>query len=267
MRNCVLSVVICQFLFTTSYVMAADETPQSAPEAPTLETTTPAPEATTPVPETTTSVPATVEELRSTPGTEVTVVPPVVVPTATPVAAQVVPPVAEQASPKPVDEAEQKPRHRWVGLQLDLGVPDGAAAGIVVRPYIDWLRVVLSATHNGASSGIRGAVTVDPINFGIAPTLTLGVGHAFKGNVPSFVPSAADIPAFDYTYVNLHPGLEFGSRNSWRFFFQGGPTWMHVNTYDFQKVLGSNEPSLRVADPSANIRFNPTIKLGLTTYF
>jgi hypothetical protein len=254
MRNCVLSVIICQFLFTTSYVIAADETPQSAPESttPTLETTIPEPEATTPEPETTTSVPATTEELRATPGTEVTVVPPVV------------PPVAEQASSKPV---EQKPRHRWVGLQLDVGVPDGAAAGIVVRPYIDWLRVVLSATHNGASSGIRGSVTVDPINFGIAPTLTLGVGHAFKGNVPSFVPSSADIPAFDYTYVNLHPGLEFGSRDSWRFFLQGGPTWMHVNTYDFQKVLGSNEPSLRVADPSANIRFNPTIKLGLTTYF
>jgi len=265
MRNCIFSTVIYSLLFATTIAMA--EEPETVPQS------VPQPAPTEPV-----EVSDTVETPAPTVEPE-TVVTPLPVAEAAPIAVQ--PVAALDFQPRatvnslPADTTiaptseptEYKPRHRWVGLQLDLGVPDGATAGVVVRPYVEWVRVNLSATYNGVAPGIRGAVTLDPINFGIAPTLTLGVGHAFKGNVPSFVPSASDIPAFDYTYFNLHPGLEFGNRNSWRFFIQGGPTWLHVNTFDFRKAMGSDEPSLRVVDPSANARINPTVKLGLATYF
>jgi hypothetical protein len=152
-------------------------------------------------------------------------------------------------------------RHKWIGVQADVGAPDGVALGVVVRP-VNWLRLTVAGTHNVMAPGIRGGFTLDPINFPIAPTLTLEGGHAFEGKVPG----ANSLPSFDYDYVNLHLGLEFGRRNRWRFFLQGGPSWIHASTFDFQSVVDAN-PALRIGNPSANVSAVPTGKLGFTVYF
>jgi hypothetical protein len=270
MRNILL--MICPLMFSTTIAFAEGETTKQDEVAPSVDVTKEvAPEqkneeATTPTPTEPKSEPlpaATLGDLL-TPEPK----PLVSSPPATPPVVVQVPRTPEVKQPTPVSAPvaiEQKPRHRWVGMQFDLGVPDGAAAGLVVRPYVDWVRVGLSATHNGAAPGIRGSVTLDPINFGVAPTLTFGYGQTFMGTVPTFVSN--DVPSFSYNYLNLHPGLEFGDRNSWRFFIQGGPSWINLSTRDFQKVVNSNVQNLRVADPSVHVMFNPTVKLGLTFYF
>jgi hypothetical protein len=162
------------------------------------------------------------------------------------------------------DSSTPPERHRWVGMQFDLGVPDGAALGVVVRPYVNWARLNLSGTYNGMAPGIRGGVTLDPIKFPVAPTLTFEGGHAFDGSVPG---TGTSLPKFDYDYANLHLGLEFGNRDRWRFFLQGGPSWLHVNTNDFQSVVGSSDASLRIGNPTANVSVIPTAKLGFALYF
>jgi hypothetical protein len=154
-------------------------------------------------------------------------------------------------------------RHRWVGVQFDLGVPDGAALGVVVRPKVNWLRLNLSGTYNGLAPGLRGGFTFDPIKFPIAPTLTLEGGKAFNGNIPGH----HDLPSFGYDYLNLHLGMEFGNRDRWRLFLQAGPTWMHITTSNFASVLGSNEADLTVGNPTANVALVPTAKLGFAIYF
>jgi hypothetical protein len=147
-----------------------------------------------------------------------------------------------------------QPRHRWVGIQFDVGVPDGAGFGLVFRPYVDWLRLHLVQTYNGLAGGVRGGFTFDPINFPVAPTITLEGGHSFKGKLPG-----VDMPAIGYDYANLHLGLEFGKRNIWRFFVHGGITWAHVITSDFQSFNGGpgsiGNPMLNLMGPSAKIGF------------
>lgn len=161
------------------------------------------------------------------------------------------------------DDSSAQPRHRWVGMQFDVGAPDGAALGVVVRPYVNWLRLNLSGTYNGVAPGIRGGATLDPIKFPVAPTLTFEGGHAWEGSVPG----TSNLPQFGYDYANLHLGLEFGNRDTWRFFLQGGPSWLHVQTSGFQQVVGSSDPGLKIGDPTANVTVLPTAKLGFALYF
>jgi hypothetical protein len=152
--------------------------------------------------------------------------------------------------------------HRWLGFQFDLGLPSGTALGLVVRPKVEWLRLNLAGTYNTASPGARVGLTLDPVPFGIAPTLTLEGGFAGTGS-PVFVGSK--VPAVGYEYVNFHAGLEFGKRNKWRLFIHAGPTYTHVTTSDFNKAV--NVQNLVLANPTANLWVVSTGDLGVTVYF
>jgi hypothetical protein len=155
-------------------------------------------------------------------------------------------------------------RHRWVGMQFDVGAPDGVALGVVVRPYVNWARLNLSGTYNAIAPGIRGGLTLDPIKFPVAPTLTFEGGHAWQGDIPG---QGSKLPQVGYDYMNLHLGLEFGNRDHWRFFLQGGPSWLHITTNNFQSVVGSSDPNLLIGNPTANVSVIPTAKLGFALYF
>jgi hypothetical protein len=151
------------------------------------------------------------------------------------------------------------PRHRTFGLSMDLGVPDGAALGLVVRPRFDWLRIGAAATHNGMAPGVRFGVTVDPIAFPIAPTLTVDGGHYWEGAMPLLKGS----PAIGYNYANFHLGLEVGNRATFRFFLRGGVSWLDVSTAHFQSASATSS----MGDPSFSGWLAPSGKLGFSTYF
>ncbi len=144
-----------------------------------------------------------------------------------------------------------------------MGVPDGVGLGIVVRPKLNWLRLNLSGTYNVMAPGIRGGFTLDPIKFPVAPTFTLEGGHAFEGRLPG----SKDLPSFSYDYLNLHGGLEFGKRDSFRFFIHAGPTFMNAYTSNFAESIGNANKSIYISDPTISVRLIPTAKLGFTLMF
>ncbi len=182
--------------------------------------------------------------------------------------AQTPAPNADQA-PAPLT-----PRHRTFGVSMDVGVPDGAALGLVVRPRFDWLRIAGAVTHNGIAPGVRFGVTLDPIAFPVAPTLTIEGGHYWQGTLPMI----QDAPAVGYNYANFHLGLEIGNRSTFRFFLRGGASYLDVNGSSFQSPTGmsgaSSSGTTAVAtsgsgfgNPSFNGWLAPSGKLGFSLYF
>lgn len=152
-------------------------------------------------------------------------------------------------------------RHRTVGMVMDVGVPDGAAIGLSLRPFVEWLRVTAAGTYNGMAPGARIGMTLDPIAFPIAPTFTVEGGHCWAGMVPMI----SDSVAVGYSYMNLHMGLEIGSQSSFRFFLRGGVSWLDVSSTGTQRADGSGTAS--VSDPSFSGWVAPSGKLGFTTHF
>ncbi len=140
---------------------------------------------------------------------------------------------------------------------MDLGVPDGAGLGIIVRPKFDWLRVGAAVTHNGMAPGARLGITLDPLVFPLVPTFTVEGGHYWEGTLPLLKNSTA----IGYNYANFHLGLEVGSRATFRFFLRGGASWLDVSTAHFQ----SGSPAM--GNPSYSGWLAPSGKLGFSAYF
>lgn len=153
-----------------------------------------------------------------------------------------------------------KPRFRWFGLQLDAGAPDGVALGVIVRPSLNWLRLNASGTWNYLSYGVRGGLTLDPINFPIAPTLTVEGGHFFYGTIPS------EQLQVSYDYLNLHGGLDFGKRDVIRFFIHGGVSYMNVYTKNFSTLFNHSD-TITLSDPTFSVRAAPSLKVGIFYLF
>jgi hypothetical protein len=150
--------------------------------------------------------------------------------------------------------------HRTFGVSMDVGVPDGAALGIVVRPRFDWLRLGAAVTHNGMAPGLRLGVTIDPIAFPIAPTLTIEGGHYWAGTVPGIQGS----PSIGYDYANFHLGLEFGNRATFRFFLRGGASWVDMSA---AQALNTTSNASSIGNPSYTGWLAPSAKLGFALYF
>jgi hypothetical protein len=146
-------------------------------------------------------------------------------------------------------------------MSMDVGVPDGAALGLVVRPRYDWLRIGAAVTHNGMAPGARLGVTFDPIVFPMAPTFTVEGGHYWEGTLPMVKNS----PAIGYNYANFHLGLEAGSRAAFRFFLRGGVSWVDVRTAHFQGAAGTSGSG--IGDPSYSGWLAPSGKLGFSLCF
>jgi hypothetical protein len=146
-------------------------------------------------------------------------------------------------------------------MVMDVGVPDGAALGLSVRPFVEWLRVSAAGTYNGMAPGARVGITLDPISFPIAPTLTVEGGHYWAGSVPTM----NDAVAVGYNYMNFHLGLEFGSQSSFRFYLRGGVSWLDISSTINQQASGSGSPT--VSDPSFSGWVAPSGKLGFATHF
>lgn len=156
--------------------------------------------------------------------------------------------------------APSRPHHTF-GMTMDVGLPDGAALGLVVRPKFDWLRLGAAVTHNGMGPGVRLGVTLDPIQYAVAPTLTVEGGHCFAGTVPGIQGS----PSIGYDYANFHLGLEFGNRSSFRFFIRGGASWVNMSGAQAQNTVINNGST--IMNPSYTGWVAPSAKLGFALYF
>ena len=178
------------------------------------------------------------------------------------IAAAPAPPAADHYyAYSPARAAAPSRPHRTFGMTMDVGLPDGAALGLVVRPKFDWLRLGAAVTHNGMGPGVRLGVTLDPLQYAVAPTLTVEGGHCFAGTVPGVQGS----PSIGYDYANFHLGLEFGNRSTFRFFFRGGASWVNMSSAQAQNSVINNGST--ILNPSYTGWVAPSAKLGFALYF
>lgn len=173
---------------------------------------------------------------------------------------QELPPPVEKPLPKVVPVVEA-PRHHWGGLDFSVGVPSGFQVGLVVRPYVNWVRLEVGVGSDLIRPGVFGAITLDPFPWAFGLTATAEAGYYWSGQVPFITSNPPDV---GYSYASLMPGLEFGPRNSVRFYLRGGFTWMHADVSDID--IGSNKGAT-IGNPSANFVAFPAVKLGLSVFF
>lgn len=189
--------------------------------------------------------------------------------TADPTAAT--PAQTQAATTDPSDpEAEGNPWTTWthrLGIMLDVGLPDGLALAATYEPLF-WGRVDFGVTTNVLGAGLRGGITLAPLDFFITPTFNIDLGHYFKSDISGAVSQIAgedvDSDMFryvTYTYLNLHLGLILGGE-SFRFFLRGGMSRMHL-TFSGGEAELSDDSSLRVTQGVKVDVWTPSVKLGV----
>ena len=175
-----------------------------------------------------------------------------------------------QAYAHPYPDHEQNNELRYVGTQLDVSELAGAALGIDVHPLTNVLRLSFAGTFNSIAPGIRGSATLDPIEFIVAPTLTLQYGGTFAGKITG---TSARVSC---TYFDMLPGIEVGSRSSFRLFARGGTTWTNINITRFNTTINKdniasdaviNNITFHVGDPKIKSHFIPALQLGFSIFF
>ncbi|GEJ56051.1 hypothetical protein [Anaeromyxobacter diazotrophicus] len=167
-------------------------------------------------------------------------------------------------------------RRHILGLQLDGGVPDGAAATVIYRP-LNFLRLGGGLLYNSAGYGVRGGVTVAPY-FPIAPSLTLEAGHYFNANAASAVArythvSDAVRPLLQdvgYTFAEASIGLELGHPDWFVFFVRGGLShvWTSVKNANAaaQQITSGSAKVTYFGDPNVELNI-PDVKVGFLFFF
>jgi hypothetical protein len=119
-----------------------------------------------------------------------------------------------------LDEAGRAPvTLPFVGVQLDVGVPDGLGASLVVTPA-RFLRLHVGGLNNGVGSGARlGAWLVAFPSGPFRPLVGFDAGYVFGGQgawLPQLVSDATARQVIDgltVGFVNAHVGFELGSKN------------------------------------------------------
>ncbi len=194
-------------------------------------------------------------------------------PTATPPAATLnAPGPAAPLQVQPAVPAGPRGRSNHVlGLSLDAGLPDGASATILYRPW-RYVRFGGGMLYNYVGYGVLGSATVAPY-FPIAPSLTFEVGHFFDANANARFPNVDSnlkplLQRVGYTFVNAQVGLEFGHPNWFMFFVRGGLSRVWLSSSDADKVVVTESNGSRVTfqDPSARLGI-PNVKAGFMLFF
>jgi hypothetical protein len=168
---------------------------------------------------------------------------------------------ARQAEPWPL-----------VGAMVDVGVPDGLIGSLVVRP-VKWARVYGGGGSNSVSKGWRAGLGLIP--FGAGPALTVEYGSYGAGNANGLVRSMTGgsfggsplLEELEYSYANLHAGLEFGGKH-FTFFVHGGVSMVWAQLKGGSGTLtdtGSDTVVQINSDPRIKA-FGSSLKVGLIVY-
>ncbi len=193
------------------------------------------------------------------------------------------PPVATAApapSPPPTASAGARPlpgrSHHILGLAMDGGLPDGASATVLYRPW-KFLRFGGGLLYNYIGYGVRGGVSMLPY-FPIAPSLTLEAGHYFEANANARIAQYGSVPEelkpllerVSYTFANAQLGLELGHPDWFVFYVRAGLSRVWFTAHGADRVASSQGSSgnTRVTVEDPNIRLGiPNVKAGFMLFF
>lgn len=179
-----------------------------------------------------------------------------------------------QSAPAPLPPAPSLP---WLGIQIDAGVPDGAQAALVLRPW-KALRFSLGGGYNIISKGVRGGVSLLP--FGRGPSLTIEGGRFFEGNANAaarkYMGDFEDIAILQrvgYDYANAHLGLDFGYQRV-TFFIHGGMSYLRGKIRDANQFftdpsidgMNANGVEVKIKQDPTVVAIGPSAKIGLIVY-
>ncbi len=159
------------------------------------------------------------------------------------------------------DVRSSSPYKFHAGLYSDVGFPSGAEIGLLVSPWLPFLKVGVGGSWNYVGEGLSGHATVDLFNAPISLTLT-GEGGGF---FPSTVPNVHNSPTVAYTYESALLGLEFGSRRHFRFFLRGGIAHVDANVSNFDKSF-TLPSGVSIGNPNVSL-VSPAGKLGFDLLF
>lgn len=172
------------------------------------------------------------------------------------------PPEGRWVAVKPKEAApplfEPDDKLRLFGVTLLVGIPDGIAPALSFHPWTNLVHIDVGPSAL-MSFGFRAGVTLDPLDWVVAPTLTLSTGYNGWADVP-FV--SGNAIRFTTTYLNVQAGIELGRRSRFRLFLRGGYSHLWIDTDNYPSYSG------RQAQSSTTVRvgFLPSLNLGLTGY-
>jgi hypothetical protein len=134
-----------------------------------------------------------------------------------------------------------------LGLMADAGIPDGAIASLVVRPW-QWFRAYGGGGSNSVSRGWRGGLSLIP--FGAGPSVSLEYGHYNDGDANGMVRRLVGgqfggsplLSQVGYDYANAHAGLDFGGKRV-VFFVHGGVSMVWAQIHNVNGALQSSTSS------------------------
>ncbi|RKG95529.1 hypothetical protein D7V97_37045 [Corallococcus sp. CA053C] len=166
------------------------------------------------------------------------------------------------------------PKHT-LGLLVDAGAPHGVGVSAVVRPA-SWLRLQAGPTTNTLSFGLRGGVSILPMQTFISPSFNAEVGHYFGseysdvldwlGREPSTTSQA--IRDVTYNYVTGSAGLEVGAHSRFNFFLHVGLSYVALTVPDPTPLLQDAADDSSVTSGPLHMRATiPSVKLGFILYF
>jgi hypothetical protein len=158
-----------------------------------------------------------------------------------------------------------------LGLQLDAGVPSGAAASLVARPW-KLLRLDAGLAWNALAYGVKGGVTLVPFHWWLTPTLGIEGGHFGPGDAGRFASGSCAaaqqiLSRVGYDYLLADLGLEIGGQNRFVFFLRAGLANLYPSVRDVNAAMQAANPSVRMtaADPTIRARI-PAARLGFLLY-
>jgi hypothetical protein len=166
-------------------------------------------------------------------------------------------------APSAMADSEPPPHPLRVGFGMDIGVPSGAALGIVVHPKIDTVTVQLALTYNAMAFGGRASVKLDPL--ALFPNVPIALFADVQGGLTGQgkVPTLSDYPSLGYGYLNFYGGLRLGKPNGFHWNFEAGPSYIHATTDGFQAYASKNVSNkLTVSNPTVSAWVTPTFVTG-----
>ena len=154
----------------------------------------------------------------------------------------------------------------FVGVQLDVGLPDGLGASLVITPH-RFVRVHAGGLNNGAGSGVRfGAMLLAFPAWVFRPYLAADAGYVFAGVGAWLTPMLSDptlksaLEKMSVGFVNAHVGFELGSKDV-AITLRGGFSYVAMDTGSQAIATGASSTvttsgiALHGIVPSARIGF------------
>lgn len=167
-----------------------------------------------------------------------------------------------------------------LGFSLDVAFPDFLGLNAIFRP-VHFLRLHAGPLYNGSGLGLRGGLSLVPLNFAFTPALTVEYGRYFPSSGTSivntlnrFVRPQIQFGAFEplvrnlsYEYVTAQLGLEVGPPQTFVFYLRLGLTLLNTRLNGSEETLRNvtGDPTLSVQDFRIRGAF-PALKLGFIVY-